>query len=488
VEDKSIFFNEFSKLYQQHFNKEINTFTQLPLSGSDRQYFRIEDNNGNSAIATFSQDKNETNSFLYFSRVFKKHHLPVPEIYTTSSNKKYYIQEDIGQESLFDLLQSEGYTDQIKSLYKKAIDQLVKFHWQAGREIDYSLCHASEKFDRKAILSDVLYFKYYFADLLKIEYDKNALLEELEEAAKSLASQKPQTFMYRDFQSRNILVKNNEVYFIDYQGGMLGLPQYDIASLLWQAKAQLPDDWKNELLNYYFEALKSLPEKPTFDETTFRRIYLDCVLLRILQTLGAYGFRGIFEKKPHFISSIYPALLQLKGFMQTWPHLPSSNELRKVLVQLVKPEILARFEPQKFDKESINKLKINIYSFSYKKGLPAKNDHGGGYVFDCRGILNPGKIEKYKQLTGKDAPVKEYLQSQTTMPKFLDSIFTILDISVQDYISRGFDQLQISFGCTGGQHRSVYAAEATKDYLYKKYGLEAEILHLEQDPNQIERR
>lgn len=488
MDEISTHIQKFKELYSQHFDKNITTATLLPISGSDRMYFNLIDENNKKTIGTYSKDKNETNSFLYFSRVFKKHHLPVPEVYIASSNKKYYIQENVGSESLFNILQRDGYTIEVKNLYKKAIDELAKFHWQASKEIDYSLCHASEKFDRKAILSDVLYFKYYFADLLKIDYDKNTLIEELEDMAKSIATHKPQTFMYRDFQSRNIMVQNNEVYFIDYQGGMLGLPHYDIASLLWQAKAQLPDDWKNELLNYYFAAIESLPEKPSFDETTFRRNYLDCVLLRILQTLGAYGFRGLFEKKPHFTSSIYPALLQLNAFLQTWPHLPNANELRKVLLQIVKPEIIAMFAPKTYTEENAQNLHIQLYSFSYKKGLPASNDHGGGYVFDCRGILNPGRIEEYKTQTGKDAAVKDYLRTQTDMPKFLENVFALIDININDYLNRGFNQLQISFGCTGGQHRSVYAAEATKAYIENKYHLPVSIVHLEQEPNSISRR
>lgn len=480
--------DQLKKLYQKQFDKEVERIETLPISGSDRKYFRLFDAQENSVIGTFSKDKNETNSFLYFSKIFKKYKVAVPEVYQTSGDKKYYIQEDLGSESLFDILQREGHNDHVKSLFKKAIDGLVRFHWQASKEIDYSLCHASSQFDRKAILSDLLYFKYYFIDLLKVDYDKNTLLEELEEYAKILATQKPQTFMYRDFQSRNIIVKKDEVYFIDFQGGMQGLPQYDIASLLWQAKAQLPEDWKNELLNYYFTAIESLNEKPNFDETTFRKNYLNCVLLRILQTLGAYGFRGLFEQKPHFTSSIHPALIQLQSFLNTWPHLPSANELRKVLLQIVKPEIIEKFAQKKFEPANIQNLIVAIYSFSYKKGLPEGNHHGGGYVFDCRGILNPGRIEAYKTQTGKDVAVQEYLTSKTLMPTFLKQVFGIIDITVDDYLTRGFDQLQVSFGCTGGQHRSVFAAEQLKRHLKEKYQIDATLIHLEQEPNTIARR
>jgi aminoglycoside/choline kinase family phosphotransferase len=446
-------------------------------------------NEKHSVIGAFNPDKKENNTFFYFSQVFAKHHLPVPEIVAKSGDKQYYLLQDLGDTSLFDVLNRDGFTPETKELFKKSIHHLAHFHWAAGKEIDYSLCFAANAFDRSQILSDLLYFKYYFADLLKIQYNKPALLEELEEWSKSLSSFRPQTFMYRDFQSRNIQVVGKEVSFIDYQGGMLGLPQYDLASLLWQARAQLPNDWKNELVNYYFDSLKTLPEIPSFNEMEFRKVYLDCVLLRILQTLGAYGFRGLLERKPHFIKSIKPALQQLKQFLETFGHIPAYSEIRRVLEQLVKPEITSQFDGLDEELLANTKLQIHVYSFSYKRGLPEDvTGHGGGYVFDCRGILNPGRIEAYKTQTGKDAAVKEYLLTQTLMPQFLDSVYSTVDISIDDYIQRNFDQLSISFGCTGGQHRSVFAAESMVQHIKEKYGIEATVIHLEQEEHSMSRR
>lgn len=446
-------------------------------------------NGQHSVIGAFNPDKKENNTFFYFSQVFAKHRMPVPELIAKSKDKQYYLLQDLGDTSLFNLLEQEGYTDRIKNLFKKSIDNLARFHWEAGKEIDYSLCFSAESFDRKQILSDLLYFKYYFADLLKIHYNKPALLEELDTWSRDLASARPQAFMYRDFQSRNVQVKDDEVYFIDYQGGMLGLPQYDLASLLWQARAQLPNEWKTELVNYYFTALKALPEIPSFNELDFRRIYLECVLLRIMQTLGAYGFRGLLERKPHFIKSIKPALAQLKAFLETYGHIPAHSELRHVLEQLVKPEITAQFDHIDRKAPEDSPLKIKVYSFSYKKGMPADTtNHGGGFVFDCRGILNPGRFEEYKQLTGKDMPVIDFLQHKTQMPEFLNHIFDTVDITVNDYLERGFDHLTIAFGCTGGQHRSVFAAESMAKHLKEQYGLGVELVHLEQDKHNLKRR
>lgn len=485
---KADFTTSLTDLFTKHFGSTPEHITLIPLSGSDRRYLRLS-NDQHTVIGAFNPDKKENNTFFYFSQVFSKYKLPVPEIIAKSRDKQYYLLQDLGNVSLFELMEAEGHTEHVKNLFRKSIDQLVRFHWEAGKEIDYSLCFAASAFDRKQILSDLLYFKYYFADLLKIHYNKPALLEELEEWSKGLSSVRPQTFMYRDFQSRNIQVVNDEVYFIDYQGGMQGLPQYDLASLLWQARAQLPTEWKNEMVNYYFQALKTLPEIPSFNEMEFRKVYLECVLLRILQTLGAYGFRGLLERKPHFIKSIKPALNQLKFFLETYGHIPAFSELRHVLEQIVKPEITEQFDGLDEAVIAAAPLKIHIYSFSYKKGLPADiTGHGGGFVFDCRGILNPGRFEEYKTLTGKDAAVRDFLQRKTLMPQFLENVFATVDISVDDYINRGFDHLTVSFGCTGGQHRSVFAAEALTQHIRDKYGIEASVLHLEQEPHDMKRR
>jgi aminoglycoside/choline kinase family phosphotransferase len=486
--DKTNITQKLTELFEAQFDTTPDTINFLPISGSDRRYARLN-KEAHQVVGAYNVDKKENNTFFYFTQVFAKHKLPVPEVYAKSNDKQYYLLQDLGNTSLFDILNAEGHTERVKNLFKKSIHTLTRFHWQAGLEIDYSLCFAAQQFDRNQILSDLLYFKYYFLDLHKIHYNKPALLENLEAWSKNLATIKPQTFMYRDFQSRNIQVVDDEVYFIDYQGGMQGLPQYDIASLLWQARAQLPNDWKNELLNYYFESLKSLPQVPTFNEMEFRRVYLDCVLLRILQTLGAYGFRGLLERKPHFIKSIKPALLQLQAFLETYGHIPAYSELRMVLEALVKPEVMKQYESIPEEVIAQSPLKIHVYSFSYKKGLPEDiTGHGGGYVFDCRGILNPGRFEPYKTITGKDASVIEFLEQKTQMPQFLDYVYGVVDISVDDYLQRGFEQLSISFGCTGGQHRSVYAAEAMVKHLKDKYGLQATVTHLEQEKHNLKRR
>lgn len=477
------------ELFTKHFDTEPLRIEPLSPAGSDRKYLRLSDGK-DQVIGAYNADKKENNTFFYFTQMFGKSGLPVPEIIAKSKDKQYYLLQDLGDTSLFSLLESEGHTERVKGLFKKSIENLVQFHWEAGKTLDYSLCFSAQSFDRSQVLADLLYFKYYFADLLKVHYNKPALLEELEAWSRSLAATRPQAFMYRDFQSRNIQVVGDDVYFIDYQGGMLGMPQYDLASLLWQARAQLPVEWKNDLLNYYFDSLKQLPAPPSFNELDFRRAYLECVLLRILQTLGAYGYRGILERKPHFLKSIKPALKQLGFFLDTYGHIPAYSELRQVLEQLVRPEITQQFDGLDEGSTEKSPLQVNIYSFSYKKGMPADvSGHGGGFVFDCRGVLNPGRLDEFKTLTGKDLAVQEFLQEKTQMPAFLDHVFAVVDISVEDYVRRDFDSLSIAFGCTGGQHRSVYAAECMAKHLRDKYGLaHVEVLHLEQESHDMGRR
>lgn len=474
-------------LFNTFFGEKPTAVTTLPPSGSDRHYFRLSHSGGSTYLAAYNPNVAENNTYLYFTHVFNKLKLPIPKVLTVDKRKEIYLLEDLGPDTLFDLLEKVGLSDHIKSLYKKAIDQLVRFHLHAGGSIDYSMCFAAQKFDREQIYSDLLYFKYYFVDLLGIKYDKTSFLNELHNWSEELSGRGNKTFMYRDFQSRNIMVKEDEVYFIDFQGGMLGLPEYDLASLLWQARARLPKEFKAEMLAYYIQCVEK--EKNDFKEIEFRKIYLQCVLLRVLQTFGAYGYRGMIQHKNHFLKSIAPALEQLKAFLEDYPSFMPYRELLSVLQQIVAPEVKARFKELTYSEENADKLKVKVYSFSFKKGLLKEvGEHGGGFVFDCRGILNPGRQEAYKTLTGKDPEVIHFLEQKTTMPKFMRSVYDIVSISVMDYLNRGFDSLTVAFGCTGGQHRSVYAAEHLAAFLKREYGVTVELLHLEQEEQVYERR
>lgn len=484
------------ELFTKHFGTAPTHVDTLPLSGSDRHYYRLSSGKA-SAIGTVNDAVAENNSFFYFTELFRKHKVAVPEVYGIAKGRKHYLQQDLGGHSLFDELLAKGHTNDVRAQYHAALEGLARIQWLAGREADFTLCCGAQAFDEKQVMADLLYFKYYFADLQKIPYNRAALADEMERLAKDVGRAQPQTLMYRDFQSRNVLLHNGKPWFIDYQGAMQGPPQYDIASMLWQAKAGLSDEWKEDLLNGYFASLKSL-KVPRVDEVHFRRGYVQAVLLRLVQVLGAYGFRGLLERKPHFISSIGPALKNLAGFLSDNPGVPAYPELRGLLEKLSSGEIQARYAggdadvlelstskdsslTATLDKTTVDApLTVHIQSFSYKKqGYPKdETDHGGGYVFDCRGLLNPGRYEEHKCQSGLDADVRTFLEEETRMPQFLEHVFALVSLNVEDYLARGFEHLGVSFGCTGGQHRSVYAAERTAAFLREQFGVRVELQHL----------
>jgi len=467
--------NTLEKLFEEHFNKSPEKVQALPVSGSDRRYYRLSAGK-DSAIGAYNTNVAENNTFFYFTELFRKNKINVPEIYGMSKDRRAYLQQDLGSTTLFDQLNQEGFTEAVKENYHKSIAMLARVQWVAGREADYKQCYASSQFNEKAIMADLLYFKYYFADLQHIPYDRILLFSELEALSKDLGRVQPQMLMYRDFQSRNIMLHEGKVYFIDYQGVMQGPPQYDIASLLWQAKAQLPEPWKEDLLNGYVSSLNDL-HVPRMDEIHFRRGYAQFVLIRLLQVLGSYGFRGLLQHKPHFISSIGPALKNLETFLATNPQLPPYPELRSLLENISTPEMQQKYAASIPSKEV--KLQVNISSFSYKNGIPKdKGPNGGGYIFDCRGLLNPGRYAAYKHLTGQDEAVKQFLERETRMPEFMDHACSLVSLNVEDYLSRGFEQLSVSFGCTGGQHRSVYASEKLAEFITARYNIPVSVTHL----------
>jgi hypothetical protein len=368
----------------------------------------------------------------------------------------------------------------VYALFKLSLENLVQIQVKGHEGINYKKCLTNKEFGKQAILADLLYFKYYFLDALRKPYDKQKLLDDLDALSNYLTHTEYKYFMFRDFQSRNIMVKDDgSLGFIDYQGGMRGAPQYDAASLLWQAKADLPNEWKTNLLKHYMNVFEETIGSP-IDKTVFKSQYNGYVLIRLLQVLGAYGFRGLFERKAHFLTSIPLGLNNLKSFLQNNSIGIAVPEFRKVLDLCISDEIIEHFTPVQATADT--PLLVKICSFSYRKEMPKdESGNGGGFVFDCRGVLNPGRIENMKTKHGRDKEVKDYLEQQTQMPEFLDSAFDIVDISVEEYIKRGFESLMVSFGCTGGQHRSVYAADAMARHLKNKFKVKIELKHMVQD-------
>jgi aminoglycoside/choline kinase family phosphotransferase len=484
----STIIEEIKDLFKKHSSAAIVSVDKLPQSGSDRAYYRVvcadPNSKAYSCIATYNHNIKENNTFINFSRHFKHNGAPVPDIYVVNDEGSIYLQQDFGDDSLLNKLEQNGHNDYVYDLYKKSLKALALLQVNCDNNFDYNWCITSKEFGRQAILNDLLYFKYYFLDTLKIPYDKEQLINDFEALSNYLAYVDHKYFMFRDFQSRNIMIKDDEVNFIDYQGGMKGALQYDVASLLWQAKADLSEEWKDSLLDYYMDCVDEILEKP-IDRNRFVSQYNGYVLIRMLQVLGAYGFRGLFERKSHFLTSIPLALRNLKWFINN-KHLGISLvEFESLLNLAVDDEIISRFETKMANTSTPLVVKINSFSYlqtGYPKD-PTKN--GGGFVFDCRGILNPGRIDLYKPMTGRDKDVKDYLEQQTRMNEFLISVFNVVDIAVEDYIARDFESLCVNFGCTGGRHRSVYAADALARHLRNKYGVKTEVSHLEQNIHEV---
>ncbi len=454
--------------------QKADRIEKLPQSGSDRTYFRIYLAN-ETFIATYNLNVKENNTFVNFSNHFREKALPVPQVFCVNDEQTIYIQQDLGTESLLDKLEQNGHHHYAYELFQKSLKALASIQIKGDEGLNYDWCLTAKEFGKQAILSDLLYFKYYFLDTLRLPYDKQAMLDDFEALSTYLTFTEHKYFMFRDFQSRNIIVHNDDVHFIDYQGGMKGALQYDVASLLWQAKAELSEEWKDGLLNYYIDEVEQLLNKP-IDRNTFTSQYNGYVLIRLLQVMGAYGFRGLFERKAHFLASIPLALRNIKFFIENKRIGIATPEFDRMLKLMVSDEVMQRFLPVQANEQTPLVIKIN--SFSYKKGIPTDpSENGGGFMFDMRGILNPGRFDEYKCLSGKDKTVQDFLEQRTKMNEFLNSVWDLVDITVEDYLKRGFTDLMINFGCTGGQHRSVYAAEQTARHLRNKYKVKVVLEH-----------
>lgn len=457
--------NSIINLINKNLSEDVSNITMLPASGSSRIYFRIHTNK-KSLIATYNPNTEENNAFIIFSKHFRNIGLPVPEILAISEDKSLYIQSDLGDISLFDYvkkcIENKHYDETTIELYKKAISNLVDFQIKGHNKLDYSVAYPTASFDKRSILDDLNYFKYYFLKVNEeIHFNETRLNADFIELA-NIAMQAPSDFfMYRDFQSRNIMIKDDSTFFIDYQGGRKGPLQYDIVSLLYQVKAQIPNKLRHTLLTYYKEKLSYYLN---VEEIEFDKYYKLFVLIRLLQVLGAYGYRGLIQKKSHFIESIPYALKEISLLSEDL-NLPSKlKELSSVLSQL--KNIIEKYEHHDSDT-----LTVVINSFSYKNGgIPFdKSCNGGGFAFDCRALPNPGRYTEYKKLTGEDAEVQDFLNKKTEVNNFLNSVYSIVSQSIDNYLQRDFKNLSVNFGCTGGQHRSVYLAQKTAEYIHEKY-------------------
>lgn len=451
-------------LYRQWSGHSPGRIVPLPPSGSSRQYFRLYAQN-QTYIAAFNPDKRENQAFLEMTRLFTEKGLPVPKLLAEEPGKHAYLLSDLGDTTLFSMLPhnraNEPFAPELIALYKRAIEWLVVFQKEGAKKLDTSICYPRKAFDRHSMMWDLNYFKYYFLKTSGIPFDEQKLEESFESFIQHLLKAPGHFFMYRDFQSRNIMILNDDPYFIDYQGGRLGALQYDIASLLFDAKANIPFKQRGELLNHY---IATAADHGLTQADQFIALYYDFVLIRVMQALATYGFRGGVEKKPLFLQSMPYAINNLK-WLASESLLPKNIPYLHQLIEGIATQMEAEFPV-----EHPGKLTIALRSFSYRHGIPADHTgHGGGFVFDCRILPNPGRLDAFKKLTGKDNEVIRYLQQEDVVEKFLESATMLVDAGIAAYLQRGHRHLMISFGCTGGQHRSVYCAEQLSKYLQKTH-------------------
>lgn len=447
-------------------------------AGSNRRYYRLKGNP--TVIGTVGTIREENEAFIYLCHDFHDKGLPVPELLAVSGDKMSYLQSDLGDISLFKLItkaQDSGFQDEnLVKLLEKTITRLPEFQWMGAQGLDFSKCYPVAEMGRRAIMWDLNYFKYCFLKATGIEFREDLLEDDFLRLSDIILSEDTGTFMFRDFQSRNVMIKDNDPFFIDFQGGRRGPWQYDLVSFLWQAKARIPEYLKSHLTDCY---LSSAARFSKIDRNRFHTTLPYFVLFRTLQVLGAYGFRGYVERKPHFIQSIPPAIENLSQlFSKDSIKLPYLSEILKKMVEL------DRFKEPGKD----GPLKVKVASFGYNRhGIPSdESGNGGGFVFDCRALHNPGRYTEYKSLTGLDQKVIDFLEKEGSILNFLENVYSIVDNSVKTYSDRGFNSLMISFGCTGGQHRSVYSAEHVAEHLHRKFpGIEVILTHFELDKHRI---
>ncbi|MCL2167833.1 MAG: phosphotransferase [Lentimicrobiaceae bacterium] len=447
----------------QQTNLNFCRIEKLPQSGSNRQYFRIFTEN-ESIIGVFNNDEKENNAFFSFTNFFLSQNINVAKIIAIDETQQYYLLEDLRDETLFSFLtthrKNEIIDEKVLFFYKKVLQQLPVLQLSGKKGIDFSVCYPRCAFDKQSMLWDLNYFKYYFLKLANIPFDEQLLEDDFHRFIDFLSEPDSDYFMFRDFQSRNIMISNNEPYFIDYQGGRKGSLQYDLASLLYDGKADLPEELREELLNYYLEQLS---KHIYVNKDEFFKYYHGFVLIRILQALGAYGFRGYYEKKSHFLLSIPYAINNLKYLLNKVEFSSKIPTLIHVIQKITEIELVTLSFPE-------NTLTVSINSFSYKNGIPQDmSSNGGGFVFDCRALPNPGRFPDYKNATGKDKSVIDYLESFEEVKRFNELTTQLISQSVDNYLERNFSHLMVNFGCTGGQHRSVYFAEKLTKFLKKRY-------------------
>jgi aminoglycoside/choline kinase family phosphotransferase len=464
------------RLFEKHYQLPAERVQPLQgqLGGSGRTIVRLTGGKF-SAIGILYSVREENVAFLEFTRHFRRYGLPVPEIYGEDLNQGAYLEEDLGNTTLFEFLDGnrtgETIAPQVVEAYRKVVAVLPRFQVEAGRDLNYKVCYPRASFDRQSIAWDLNYFKYYFLRLAGIPFNEQALELDFTRLSKFLLSASHDYFLYRDFQSRNVMLRDGQPFFLDYQGGRKGALQYDIASLLFDGKADLPPELRQELLDHYLDCLSGFIK---IERDVFMEHYYAYVYVRILQALGAYGFRGFYERKAHFLQSVPFALKNLRWLSEHVKLPVALPALMEALSGISTSEKLQGLAT------STENLTVRIFSFSFHRQMAVdETGNGGGFVFDVRSLPNPGREERFRQLTGKDAAVSDYLNQQKSVHQYFAGVQSLVDSSVSAYQRRGFKNLMVSFGCTGGQHRSVYLAEQLAKHLRASNGVNVVVRHIE---------
>ncbi len=305
------------ELFERHFRSPVERVQPLQgqLGGSGRSIIRLSSEKF-SAIGVRYAVREENLAFLEFSRHFRRHGLAVPQIYAEDLSRDAYLEEDLGNTTLFEFLSDhrdgEDVAPQVVEAYRKVVTALPRFQIEAGRDLNYKICYPRASFDRQSIAWDLNYFKYYFLRLAGIPFNEQALENDFGRLTKLLLTADRDYFLYRDFQSRNVMLRDGAPFFLDYQGGRKGALQYDIASLLYDAKADLPPELRRQLLDHYLDELAGFID---LDREAFMRHFYAYVYVRIMQSLGAYGFRGFYERKAHFLQSVPFALKNVRWLL-----------------------------------------------------------------------------------------------------------------------------------------------------------------------------
>ena len=458
------------RVYKKFTGIDPVDMSRLPKSGSDRIYFRIIETN-RSVIGVYNPNREENNTFIGFSKHFASRNLHVPEIFQYFPDDNVYFLQDLGDSNLYTWLerrrQLSGMDETVSEFFRLSLDKLIMFQTKGAMGLDLELCYPHKSFDRQSMMWDLNYFKYMFLKLVSVPFNEQRLEKDFNHLVGMLLDAGQDFFLYRDFQSANIMVLDNEPWFIDYQGGRMGAPQYDLASLLYDSKAHIPPQMREIMLEYFVEKFCM---QTGYSETRFRDMYPGFVLIRIMQALGAYGFRGLFEQKPGFVQSIIPAIRDINSVIEMGSlrsELPELASILKAISETRKFETLK--EPEI--------LRIKISSFSYMNGIPHDSVHGGGFVYDCRGLTNPGKNSEFRDLSGLDKEVAGFMQKEQDVISFLDDAFRMLNRSIESYKNKNYTSLAVSFGCTGGQHRSVFCADALAGRLKSVEGIDIEVEH-----------